>query len=81
MFAKFSYLIRTHAISSPLSQILRRTGTICLRNIGTRSNPRDVLCFVFSLPLPNNTVQTFSGAKGSSLSRLVEQCLNGYFEV
>ena len=35
----------------------------------------------FSLPLPNNIVQTFLGAKGSSLSRLVEQCLPGYFEV
>ena len=80
MFAKFSYVMRTHAISSPRSQLLQRTGTICLRNIGTRSNPRDVSCF-FSLPLPNKTVQTFSGTKGSSLSRLVEQCLYGYFEV
>ena len=35
----------------------------------------------FTLPLPNKTVQTFLGAKGSSLSRLVEQCLYGYFEV
>ena len=35
----------------------------------------------FRLPLPNNIVQTLSGAKGSSLSRLVEQCLNRYFGV
>ena len=42
MFAKFSYLIRTHAISSARSQILRCTGTSCLCNIGTRSKPRDV---------------------------------------
>ena len=40
MFAKVSYIIRTHAISSPQSQILRGKGTICLRNIGTRSNKK-----------------------------------------
>ena len=80
MFAKFSYLIQTPAISSTQSQILWRAGMICLRNIGTRSNPHDV-SFFFSFPLPNNAVHTFSGAKGSSFSRLVEQCLNGYFEV
>ena len=42
MFAKFSYLTRTHAISSPGCQILRRTGTSCLCNIVIRSEPRDV---------------------------------------
>ena len=38
MFAKFSYQIRTHAISSSRSQILQRTGTSCLSNFGTRGN-------------------------------------------
>ena len=38
----FLYLIQTHAISSQRSQILRRTSTSCLCNIGTRSKPCDV---------------------------------------
>ena len=38
----FFYLIQTHAISSQRSQILRRTDTSCLCNIGTRSKPCDV---------------------------------------
>ena len=80
MFAKFSYLVRTHAISSPQSQILRRMGTICLVMLAHAATHVTFHVF-FSLPLPNNIVQTFSGAKGSSLSRLVEQCLHGYFEV
>ena len=33
----------------------------------------------FGLPLPNNTVQTFSGAKGSSLSRLVQAMFKWIF--
>ena len=47
MFAKFSFLIRTHAISSPQTQILRRTGMICLRNIGTRMGRRLEKYFLF----------------------------------
>ena len=35
----FFYLIQTHAISSQRTQILRRTDTSCLCNIGTRSKP------------------------------------------
>ena len=42
MFAKFSYLIRTNKISSLRSQILPRTGTSCLCDIGTHSRPCDV---------------------------------------
>ena len=38
----FLYLIKTHAISSQRSQILRRTDTSCLCNIGTCSKPCDV---------------------------------------
>ena len=38
----FFYLMQTHAISSQRSQILRRTDTSCLCNIGTRSKPCDV---------------------------------------
>ena len=38
----FFYLIQTHAISSQRSQILRRTDTSCLCNIGTRSKPCDI---------------------------------------
>ena len=38
----FFYLIQTHAISSQRSQILQRTDTSCLCNIGTRSKPCDV---------------------------------------
>ena len=40
----FFYLIQTHAISSQRSQILRRTNTSYLCNIGTRSKPCDVSC-------------------------------------
>ena len=40
----FFYLIQTHAISSQWSQILRRTDTSCLCNIGTRSKQCDVSC-------------------------------------
>ena len=36
------YLIRTYAIVSPRSQILRRTCTSCLCSIGTCSKPRDI---------------------------------------
>ena len=38
----FFYLIQTHATSSQWSQILRRTDTSCLCNIGTRSKPCNV---------------------------------------
>ena len=38
----FFYLIKTHAISSQRSQILRHTDTSCLCNIGTCSKPCDV---------------------------------------
>ena len=41
MFAKFSYQIWTHAISSPRSQILQRTGTSCLSNFGTHATFHD----------------------------------------
>ena len=39
---RFYYQIKTHAISSQRFQILRRTDTSCLCNIGTRSKPGDV---------------------------------------
>ena len=38
----FFYVIQTHAISSQRFQILRRTDTSCLCNIGIRSKPSDV---------------------------------------
>ena len=43
MFAKIFLPNQTHAISSQRSQILQRTDTSCLCNIGTRSKPCDVL--------------------------------------
>ena len=51
IFAKFSCLIWTQAISSSRSQILWHTGTSCLCNIGTHSEPhrRGVLKDVLGL--------------------------------
>ena len=83
-----------------LAVSLRRMGTSCLRNIGRRSKPRDISWviltvsrfhgFFHGLPLPNNTVQSCSGAKDSHLGRflfmiitpvinIVKKCLNIVF--
>ena len=62
MFAKFSYLIHTHAISSPCFQILRRTGTSYFFNIGTHSNQCGI-SWLFESTSTNNKVQSFSEAK------------------
>ena len=59
VFTKFSYVIQTHAISSPWSQILQRTGMSSLCNIGTRSKPRDVSWLFWVYPTKQYSTKFF----------------------
>ena len=47
MFAKFSYLIRTHAVSSPRSQILHRMSSGAQVACGAKAQIRTTKTFLF----------------------------------